>query len=273
MSDSKTQQTCGFETSTGFYEPVFIPELGYLYEVPDVGYHKGLTEAKKRNIDFTKMTARNTAHIRLSLPPQHPANKKGNWIFAEIAYHVPDFPHPILILGDGPVFHTSLEVDMAYTAGTDFFCSGSWTSALSALAKKENEMVKKGMNRLDAKTFPLPTSANMWIPVETMMNVETNRLGDEVYVRTLPIELQIAAFLFQDLTSSYAKDVLFPALILKMLIMLQNRAHKKEPPDMPKKTYAEPLWLGSITPGCGSCLVGCLCGNWMRGIQGDERTT
>lgn len=32
------------------------------------------------------------------------------------------------------------------------------------------------------------------------------------------------------------------------------------------RSFDEALWMDSLRLGCGSCIVGCVCGTWMHGI-------
>jgi hypothetical protein len=249
-----------------------VPGLGVVHEIRDAWYDDGLAALAEDGASFLDYTARNSADARRRVPLEHDLNARGNWVAAEIAFGLPGLEHPLLVLGPGPVYANPRHARRAYEEGRELDLrqalelpaemrqwGDSWDVALVRLCRTERQLLARG----DAtpgglRVLELPHADNFFIESEELAALDEDVLEDAGRFAALPPPLRVAALVFGDQGPGYARDVLLPATVLNLLVMLPQR-----PASHP---YAQPLWLGSVTPGCGSCLVGCVCGSWMRGL-------
>jgi hypothetical protein len=147
----------------------------------------------------------------------------------------------------------------------------SWDVALARLCRAKRQLLARGdTSPGELRVLELPHAENFFIESEELAALDESVLDESVLddadrFAALAPALQVAAFVFRDQGPGYARDVLLPATVLNLLVMLPQR-----PAPHP---YAQPLWLGSVTPGCGSCLVGCVCGSWIRGLAPAPKLT
>lgn len=256
-------------------ELAYIEKLGVIHEIADVWYDVGLKKLEALGADFTKLTARNTALARIHLPFDHEFNQRGNWVAHEIVFGL-DGMNPVLLLEPGPVFYNPENIAQANKNGQDFYIDNpqlvlpsgikifgkQWDEALVALVREEKELLKRReITPFELRTFELPSSENFRIETQELTKIHTDRIKDLDYFYTLSESAQVAVVLFKDQVRRYAEEILLRSLILNMPVILPRRGILDK--DHP---YAQPLWLGSLSIGCGSCIVGCVCGNWMRGV-------
>jgi hypothetical protein len=261
-------------SATGLDRFVYdVPGLGVVHEVRDAWYDEGLAALAEDGASFLDYTARNSAYARRRLPLEHDLNARGNWVAAEIAFGLPGLDHPLLVLGPGPVYANPRHARRAYEEGRELDLreptlelpaevrrwGDSWDVALARLCRAEHELLARGEARpSELRVLELPHAENFFIESEELAALDENAGDDLGRFAALAPPLQVAALVFGDQGPRYARDVLLPAMVLNLVVMLPQ-----QPAPHP---YAQPLWLGSVTPGCGSCLVGCVCGSWMRGL-------
>jgi hypothetical protein len=250
-----------------------VPGLGVVHEIRDAWYDDGLAALAEYGASFLDYTARNSAYARRLVPLEHDLNARGNWVAAEIAFGLPGLEHALLVIGPGPVYANARHARRAYGEGRELDLrqptlelpaemrqwGDSWDAALARLCRAERQLLARGEARpSELRVLELPHAENFFIESEELAALDDDALDDAERFAALAPPLQVAALVFRDQGPGYARDVLLPATVLNLVMMLPQR-----PATHP---YAQPLWLGSVTPGCGSCLVGCVCGSWMRGL-------
>ncbi len=256
-----------------FTELGIVKGLGQIYEIDKVWYDEGLEKLRSIGANFEKITARNIAFARNNVPIDHHLNRRGNWIVEEIVFGLNGIKNPVIILKNGPVYCNAKKAAEATKSHGPFYIDepelemsdqirrieSRWDRALTKINKSEMKLLKEGeMNPMQLQTFQLPRNETFRLEVEELVKIDIDKLSDPEYFNSLSGEMQTAAILLKDQVNEYANKVLRKRNIMMPVMILENKE---------TRAHAQPLWIGSATPGCGSCIVGCICGNWMRGVK------
>jgi hypothetical protein len=268
-------------SATGLERCVYdVPGVGVVHEIRDSWYDDGLAALAEDGASFLDYTARNSAYARRRVPLEHDLNARGNWVAAEIAFGLPGLERPLLVLGPGPVYANPRHARRAYEEGRELDLrqpalelpaemmqwGDSWDVALARLCRADRQLLARGdASPGELRVLELPHVENFFIESEELAALDEDALDDAERFAALPPPLRVAALVFGDQGPGYARDVLLPATVLNLLVML--------PAPRAPHPYAQPLWFGSVTPGCGSCLVGCVCGSWIRGLAPGAEAT